>query len=224
MSFLNDRFDIYSNSYSAGPRHHLNEDISIDDLFTASDTRSQDILADKTEDELSGKDFDHFMRIEFRMQTDMKTPLRIKSALVKFIEEYVKNEMILVVAHNRHISAFEFGWTNASSVNFSPDSENIFPISKTRDYFFETPNAMMGRHLNLVLMFNVIHPERLRHIFSVLNMLFNVNRLFAKIVSVYSTTIDNWPGFVLSTEIIDDINDRKYSDHKKEKSIKHFDK
>lgn len=222
MSFLNDRFDIYSNNSYFSVSGHLNEDLSIDDLFTASDIRSQDILADKTEDDSVREDFEHFMRIQFRMPTDVKTPTRIKSALIKFIEEYIRTEMIPVVLQNRHISAFEFGWTNMESLTFSTDSEKFFPLTKTREYFTETPNALTGRHLNFILMFNVIRPERVRHIFSVLNVLYNIKRLFGRVVSTFSASIDNWPSFVLDSDVMDDINNRQYTDRKREKSIKHF--
>lgn len=228
MSFLNDRFDIFSqeqlpHSHSSS-LSHLNEELSLDDLFTASDTRSQDVLADKANSQSEHKKFEHFMNIQFTMPTDSKTPERIKRALLNFIPEYIKNEIFPLLEQCRHISSFEVGWANMESLSFTPDSESeqFYPLAKSLEFFTTTPNALTGRRLHFVVMFNVRRPERLRHIFSILNTLYNVNKRFSKLMSGYSSSIDNWPSFILSSEVMDDINRGQYSSTKNEKAIKHF--
>lgn len=91
MSYLNDRYDIFS--YPVSRRQHLNENFSVDDMFTADDTKSQaDVLAQSSAEDTSydpGRQYEHYAVYEFSMRTDINTPERIKRSLFKFMPVYI---------------------------------------------------------------------------------------------------------------------------------------
>lgn len=223
MSHLNDRYDIFS-APIVSKRHVLNEELSLDDLFTATDTRSQDTIADNSEVDNELLDYEHFMRLQFTMPTNVRTPMRIVNAFLNFIPEYIETEIFPILEQSRHISSFTAGWTKMESLTFNAEiiKKYFYLLSQTREFMTETPYALTGRRLQFIILFNVNRPERVRHIFSTLNSLYQVYLRFKNILSSSEPTIDNWPAFILNYSVIDNIKNAEYTDSKNEKAIKHF--
>ena len=91
MSYLNDRYDIFSHPVSR--RQHLNENFSVDDFFADNGTDSQaDVLAQSSAEDTvydRDKEYEHYAVYEFSMRTDINTPERIKRSLFKFMPVYI---------------------------------------------------------------------------------------------------------------------------------------
>lgn len=221
MSFLNDRYDVFAESMTRFSGH-LNEDLSIDDLFTTDDAQSQaSVLADDSSvsaEKVDTDAYEHIAISEFKMYTDISTPSRIRRSIIKMFPIYVENNVIPVLDDCRNISSFATG--------FMLDSlDDFMTVSQVKEYLDRTPNSFTGRRLKFVILFNVKNPTRVRSIFSVLKALFSAHTQLGRYVTVMEyMVIDGWTfeDYRLKGSVIADINDREYSNTKTEKAIKHF--